>query len=343
MNAPNPLSPDKRNTEPKGPEPSMEEILASIRRIIADDQAFSQRPMASEHEPALAETSTKAAPGSQAQPSVQTRTFTVPKPSTHEAAAAPPKSLTDSKPSIERKPLPDFKPSTDLKPSTDFKTSTDYRSSLDARSAVEAKFASDLGKLRDTMPLPESRLAGEAKASAQSPLTMRMPARPSSLERRPPARETVPPASKEERTSAAGLAAPVRPAEDDADDLGNLEPRLGLAREANVSLETSLDVALVAGGGSADHSAAYAAEEMQHLKSPGRPEEPLVSPKTDASVASAFETLVASRFLQSSDGLTDIIRELVRPMLKTWLDDNLPILVERLVRAEIERVARGGR
>jgi len=28
-------------------------------------------------------------------------------------------------------------------------------------------------------------------------------------------------------------------------------------------------------------------------------------------------------------------------MLKTWLDDNLPGMVERLVRAEIERVARG--
>jgi cell pole-organizing protein PopZ len=28
-------------------------------------------------------------------------------------------------------------------------------------------------------------------------------------------------------------------------------------------------------------------------------------------------------------------------MLKTWLDDNLPGMVERLVRAEIERVSRG--
>jgi uncharacterized protein len=28
-------------------------------------------------------------------------------------------------------------------------------------------------------------------------------------------------------------------------------------------------------------------------------------------------------------------------MLKGWLDDNLPGLVERLVRAEIERVSRG--
>jgi len=28
-------------------------------------------------------------------------------------------------------------------------------------------------------------------------------------------------------------------------------------------------------------------------------------------------------------------------MLKTWLDENLPDMVERLVRAEIERVSRG--
>jgi cell pole-organizing protein PopZ len=37
------------------------------------------------------------------------------------------------------------------------------------------------------------------------------------------------------------------------------------------------------------------------------------------------------------------MREMLRPMLKNWLDDNLPNLVERLVRGEIQRVARGGR
>jgi cell pole-organizing protein PopZ len=37
----------------------------------------------------------------------------------------------------------------------------------------------------------------------------------------------------------------------------------------------------------------------------------------------------------------DLIQDMLRPMLQTWLDDNLPALVERLVRAEIERVARG--
>jgi cell pole-organizing protein PopZ len=36
----------------------------------------------------------------------------------------------------------------------------------------------------------------------------------------------------------------------------------------------------------------------------------------------------------------DLMKEMLRPMLKAWLDDNLPSLVERLVRAEIERVTR---
>ena len=35
--------------------------------------------------------------------------------------------------------------------------------------------------------------------------------------------------------------------------------------------------------------------------------------------------------------LEDLVKDMLRPMLKSWLDDNLPALVERLVRAEIER------
>lgn len=37
-----------------------------------------------------------------------------------------------------------------------------------------------------------------------------------------------------------------------------------------------------------------------------------------------------------------MIRELLRPMLKEWLDENLPSVVERLVEKEIARVSRGG-
>lgn len=71
--------------------------------------------------------------------------------------------------------------------------------------------------------------------------------------------------------------------------------------------------------------------------------DPLVSPATDAAVSASFNSLVASRLLPSEEQIEDMVRDMLRPMLKAWLDDNLPILVERLVRAEIERVARGGR
>ena len=72
-------------------------------------------------------------------------------------------------------------------------------------------------------------------------------------------------------------------------------------------------------------------------------EEPLVSPATDAAIESAFNALSASIALQNSGRIEAMTREILRPMLKTWLDDNLPGLVERLVRAEIQRVARAGR
>jgi cell pole-organizing protein PopZ len=47
--------------------------------------------------------------------------------------------------------------------------------------------------------------------------------------------------------------------------------------------------------------------------------------------------------MQNSNLIEDSVREMLRPMLKTWIDDNLPGIVERLVRQEIERMARGQR
>jgi len=67
----------------------------------------------------------------------------------------------------------------------------------------------------------------------------------------------------------------------------------------------------------------------------------LVSAATSAAVDSAFNTLAQTVLVQNGRTLEDLVREMLRPMLKTWLDDNLPSMVERLVRAEIERVSRG--
>jgi cell pole-organizing protein PopZ len=69
----------------------------------------------------------------------------------------------------------------------------------------------------------------------------------------------------------------------------------------------------------------------------------LVSQDAAASIASHFQALAASMVINDSGLLHDYAKEMLRPMLKQWLDDNLPVIVERLVRAEIERVARGRR
>jgi cell pole-organizing protein PopZ len=70
-------------------------------------------------------------------------------------------------------------------------------------------------------------------------------------------------------------------------------------------------------------------------------EQPLLSDQADMVVNSSFQVLNATRAMPTPQIIENVSRELLRPMLKQWLDDNLPTLVERLVRAEIERVARG--
>jgi uncharacterized protein len=73
----------------------------------------------------------------------------------------------------------------------------------------------------------------------------------------------------------------------------------------------------------------------------GEERERLMSGETSAAVDSAFNTLAQTVLVQNARTLEDLVREMLRPLLKSWLDDNLPALVERLVRAEIERVSRG--
>lgn len=71
------------------------------------------------------------------------------------------------------------------------------------------------------------------------------------------------------------------------------------------------------------------------------PEEPLVSAAATASVQSAFGQLSHTVLAANARTLDDLVKEMLRPMLRAWLDENLPVIVERLVRAEIERVSHG--
>ena len=67
----------------------------------------------------------------------------------------------------------------------------------------------------------------------------------------------------------------------------------------------------------------------------------LVSGHTADAASSAFTQLTQS-VAMPKDGrvLEDVVRELLRPLLKTWLDENLPAIVQATVAEEVERIAR---
>jgi uncharacterized protein len=71
------------------------------------------------------------------------------------------------------------------------------------------------------------------------------------------------------------------------------------------------------------------------------PQAKIMSHSTASAVESAFHSLANTVLSNNARTLEDLVKEMLRPMLRSWLDDNLPGLVERIVKAEIERVSRG--
>ena len=68
---------------------------------------------------------------------------------------------------------------------------------------------------------------------------------------------------------------------------------------------------------------------------------PAAAGAASASVEALVRTLTRERATATHRGgptIEDLVREEMRPLLKNWLDTHLPPLVERLVRAEIERL-----
>ena len=74
---------------------------------------------------------------------------------------------------------------------------------------------------------------------------------------------------------------------------------------------------------------------------PAPREEALVSPQAASAAASAFgELSSAVSAPRESRSLEDLAREMLKPMLRQWLDDNLPRIVQAAVQAEVERISR---
>jgi len=68
----------------------------------------------------------------------------------------------------------------------------------------------------------------------------------------------------------------------------------------------------------------------------------ILSEYTGRKVAAAFGELNEAFEANRRRNFDQMAEEMLRPMLQDWLDNNLPNIVERLVREEIERIARGG-
>lgn len=250
-------------TQPaKVQEPSMEEILASIRRIIADDEAK---------------------PGAGEKPAA--------------AAAAPP-------PKAEPAPPPAAKPAMKSPPPA-------------APPAAKA-----------AAPAPKSPPPAPAAAASNSQDDI------DSLL-----------ASLDEATPAAEIRPSPQPEAQPEADVFELTDDMALPEPAPApsfrKVEPQDDVEFTEA-----HTRAPAQESVREpVREPPAietaPMQQIISGTTMRAVESAFNSLANTVLSNNARTLEDLVKEMLRPMLKSWLDDNLPGLVERIVKAEIERVSRG--
>jgi cell pole-organizing protein PopZ len=251
-------------TQPaKVQEPSMEEILASIRRIIADDEA----------KPPTAE-----------------------KPSSPAAAApAKPEKPAAAAPGAKAPVMNDIPPS-----------------AVPAAQAAVAKAAAPPVK---PAPPPAAPAASNSQDDIDALLN-----------------------GLDEATTPAEIRPPLPDGEvfELTDEMALPDPQASFHK---IEPENDLEFTETAAARAVHRQPAF---EPPPLESPAAPPpQQILSRSTVSAVESAFNTLANTVLSNNARTLEDLVKEMLRPMLKSWLDDNLPGLVERIVKAEIERVSRG--
>ncbi len=277
-------------------EPSMEEILASIRRIIESNEPDA-RPMASdlpehdEDDQALSET-----------------IGFVPE-------------VVANDPGLPRKepiaPMPT--------PSLDQQVQQPDRNMSLADVAARVRAAAARQQENGTVNAPDE--TASAAARRQEGSTDSRPPFPRMTEFRDgsaPLRTAAP-----VQAQPVAAAAPVKPREEPAGraPLPSFDPPRSGRPEGRVREEARP---------SADTTASSLPAKIEEAAN-------LLSAEAGAHVAKSFGDLAAVFNGIERRSLEEMAQEMLRPMLQEWLDDNLPTLVERLVREEIERVARGPR
>lgn len=257
-------------TQPaKVTEPSMEEILASIRRIIADDEAKPPPAEAAKLAPAPA----------------------APAPKPRAMNDIPPSKVAPAKPATEKPaPPPAAKPAPVPPPPAPAADASNNQDDIDALLAgLDAATPAPEVRAPEPEPEPEPDVLELTDEMAMDPEPTPAPPPPS---------------------------------------FHRVEPRDDLEfAEAPPPRPTP--------------APSYAPVDFEAPPLP--PQQPILAQSTVSAVESAFNSLAHTVLSSNARTLEDLVKEMLRPMLKSWLDDNLPGLVERIVKAEIERVSRGGR
>jgi uncharacterized protein len=256
-------------------EPSMEEILASIRRIIADDEA---KPPVAER-PASVAAAPAPAPAPVAAPAKPAAVAAAPKPAG--MADIPPSKIPAAVAAATKTAAPAPPPPVPAEPNN--------QDDIDAL----------LSGLDETTTVDEIRPAAHDDVEVLE-LTDDM----------------------------AVVSAPPPPPPPPS--FHKIEP------------QDDLEFAESAASRTINRAAAYDSPSFA-MQAPPPPAQQILSQSTVSAVESAFNTLAHTVLSSNARTLEDLVKEMLRPMLKSWLDDNLPGLVERIVKAEIERVSRGGR
>ncbi|MEJ5019240.1 PopZ family protein [Ochrobactrum vermis] len=120
----------------------------------------------------------------------------------------------------------------------------------------------------------------------------------------------------------------------------------GVAETVDALLESELDAEIEQEPAIAEQETPVQPEAAAPVVEPLAKTQPIahmMSQIAERQVAAAFQDLNHAVRAEPRRSFDDIATELLRPMLQDWLDNNLPTLVERLVREEIERVVRGDR
>lgn len=119
------------------------------------------------------------------------------------------------------------------------------------------------------------------------------------------------------------------------------EPSAGVSAKASDTLEQASTTTAAPQSLPLHSEVTDAAGPAETPAAEGQPQAALVSRETGRQVAASFGELSEAFAARSRRTFDEMAAEMLQPLLKDWLDNNLPLLVERLVREEIERIARG--